>query len=406
MELKLYLRILLGKWWLILIAVVVTVVPTYLYVNEQPWVYEAQATFVIRPRASETGDSADFVKAVDTLSNRVEINTTFAEVASSDIVKDRAVESLGLTGAERRGLKVNSRVVAGTNVLEITVQGLDPAIVRDVAEAVSVETVEYVGGLYDVFELEPLDLPEQSNKPVSPNKVLNIATGGFFGVLLGISLVFLLEYLKTPEEEDLSFNIIDPETGVYNKTFFMLRLRQEMSRAWRNRYALSVALVEVNNRSLASGNSQQIPATKALPQITVALGPNLRDEDVLAHLGDSMFALLLPDMPGKAAKDLLEEVRGKIGLLSPDEMGTEKGLTIYSAIGIATYAQGEIDEEAFLVQAAEALTEAGTATYGKVSLYTPQGGVEDNQAPVIAGNEVFTSGRSLRNVVESRKVST
>lgn len=407
MELKLYLRILLEKWWLILIAVILTVLPTYFYVNNQPWVYEANATFVIRPRASSADGSEEFVKAVDTLSNRVEINTTFAEVASSDVVKARAVESLGLTGSERKGLSVNSRVIAGTNVLDITVQGLDPVVVRDVASAVSVETVAYVSNLYDVFELEPLDLPEASNKPVSPNKTLNIMVGSFFGLLLGISLIFLLEYLKEPIKEELSFNIIDQETGVYNKTYFMLRLRQEMSRAWRNRYALSVALIEVNNRSLASGNAQQIAATRALPQVTVALGPNLRDEDILAHLGDSIFALLLPDMPGKAAKDLLEEVRAKIGLLSSDEIGNEKGLSVYSAIGIATYQSGdEIDEEAFLVQAAEALTEAGAATYGKVSLYDSPADA-DSQPPVIDGNELFvSSGRSLRNVVESRKVST
>ena len=407
MELKLYLRILLAKWWLILIAVVITVVPTYIYVNNQPWVYEADATFVIRPRASSDGNESDFVKAVDTLSNRVEINTTFAQVASSENLKQRAVNSLGLEGSERKGLSVSSRVIAGTNVLEIAVQGPDPAIVRDVAEAIGIETVNYISSLYDVFELEPLDLPEQSNKPVSPNKTLNIVVGAFFGVLLGISLIFLLEYLKESDTEDLSFNIIDLDTGVYSKTYFMMRLRQEMSRAWRNRYSLSVALIEVNNRSLASGNAQQISAAKALPQVTVALGPNLRDEDILAHLGDSIFALLLPDMPGKAAKDLLEEVRAKIGLLSPDEMGSEKGLTVYSAIGIATYHQGDhIDEEAFLVQAAEALTEAGAATYGKVSLYAAQPEA-DEQPQVIDGNELFISnGRSLRNVVESRKVST
>ena len=107
MELKHYLHILLGKWWLILIAIVVTVVPTYFYVNNQPWIYESKATFVIRPRASSDADAEGFVKAVDTLSNRVEINTTFAEVASSSVVKDRAQDALNLTGSQRRGLKVD-----------------------------------------------------------------------------------------------------------------------------------------------------------------------------------------------------------------------------------------------------------------------------------------------------------
>ena len=138
-----------------------------------------------------------------------------------------------------------------------------------------------------------------------------------------------------------------------------------MSRAWRNRYSLSIALLEVNNRSLASGESQQVLAAKALPQVTVSLGPNLRDEDILAHLGDSTFALLLPDMPGKAAKDLLEEVRSKIGLLSPDEVETEKGLTTYGAIGIATHQNNSVSPEGLVAQASLALEEARASSYGK-----------------------------------------
>jgi diguanylate cyclase (GGDEF)-like protein len=296
-------------------------------------------------------------------------------------------------------------VVAGTNVLRITVAGRNPVTVRDLTEAVSIETVNYVRNLYEVFELEPLDLAEQATRPVSPNKTLNIAVGGFLGLLLGLSLIFLLEYLNEPIEEDLSFNIIDPETGVYNKAYLMLRLRQEMSRTWRNHYSLSVALLEVNNRNLASGNSQQIPPAKASLQITAALGSNMRDEDILAYLGSSMFALLLPDMPGKAAKDLLEDMRVKIGLHSPDEAMTEKGFAVYSSIGITTYQNSDLNEEELLVQAAEALTEAGAAAYGKVCLYTPHS--DATPAPeLINGSQLFGDERSLRKVVESRKVSS
>jgi uncharacterized protein involved in exopolysaccharide biosynthesis len=86
MELKLYLRMLLAKWWLIVAAVILTIVPTYLYVNNQPWVYQSSATFIIRPQAAAADDSAEFVRAVDILSNRLSINTTFAEVASSTLI--------------------------------------------------------------------------------------------------------------------------------------------------------------------------------------------------------------------------------------------------------------------------------------------------------------------------------
>jgi PleD family two-component response regulator len=131
----------------------------------------------------------------------------------------------------------------------------------------------------------------------------------------------------------------------------------------------------------------------------------MRDEDILAYLGSSMFALLLPDMPGKAAKDLLEDMRVKIGLHSPDEAMTEKGFAVYSSIGITTYQNSDLNEEELLVQAAEALTEAGAAAYGKVCLYTPHS--DATPAPeLINGSQLFGDERSLRKVVESRKVSS
>lgn len=405
MELKLYLRMIMAKWWLILAAFVITLIPTIVLVNRQPWVYESDTTFVIRPRASISGEGDEqFVDAVDTLSRRVEINTTFAEVASSSLIKQRAIQRLDLSSEERSGLKVNSRVIAGTNVLYISVQGPDPNIVRDFNEAVSIETVNYVSGLYDVFELEPLDIATLPNNPISPNKPLNLAVGGAFGLLLGIVLIFVLEYLKEPLTDDVSFNIIDLETGAYNQPYFMLRLRQELSRAWRNRYSLSVALIEVNHRKLASGAAQQVAAGRALPQITQALGSNLRDEDIVAHLGYSRFALLLPDMPGEAAKDLLEDMRAKIALLSPEEAEDDKGQVVYSSVGIADYRNEDVSDEEILIQATQALEEASASTYGKVALFassTDKGSTKHSQN----GIKLHTKERSLRKVVESRKVS-
>lgn len=382
MELKLYLRILLKRWWIILGTFVCTLVPTLLLVNSQPWIYESDTTFVIRPHSSFAVNDEDVVKALDTISRRVEINTTFAEVSSSSQVKTNAIEKLGLSAQERKGLSVNGKVIAGTNILKISVQGTDPHIVQDFANAVSEETVAYVSNLYDVFELEPLDEAELPTKPVSPNKALNLALGGSLGLFLGVGLIFLIEYLKEPLHAASEANIIDHETGAYNRPYFLLRLRQELSRAKHNNTSFSLALIKIYQRGLMKGMAQPISAASALRLIITSLGPNMREEDILAYLGNDTFAFLLPEMPGEGAKDILTFLRTQIGLLSPGQADIAgQGNTVFCSIGIADYHSQKVvtDENMMVAQAAQALQEADTAVYGKVHLLHPDTAVSAKQ---------------------------
>lgn len=370
MELKLYLRILLTRWWIILLTLTFTLIPTYLFVNEQPWIYKSEATFVIRPRANFAVNDDKIVDALDTISRRVEINTTFAEVSSSSLIKQKAIESLGLTAQQRKGLKVSAKVIAGTNILEISVQGPDPEVVRDFTNAVSMETLAYISTLYDVFELEPLDEAELPDKPVSPNKTLNLALGASLGLLLGISLIFFIEYLKEPVHEDTQLNVIDLETGAYNETYLRLRLRQELSRARHHSYSFSVALVKVFHRGLVHDVKRSVQPAKAVRLILSGLDENMREEYILAYLKQGTFALLLPHNSADAAREVLTCLRTQVGLTSPELIGKGQGSGLYAAIGFVDYHQQESASE-LLAQALKALEEAETAVSGKTHLFTP-----------------------------------
>lgn len=371
MELKLYLNILKKRWWIVVASFLVTLIPTIMFVLQQPWIYESKASFVIRPRSSFAANEEEFVKAIDTLSRRVEINTTFAEVADSSLIKQRALERLELSSQGRKGLKVNGKVKAGTNVLEIVVQGPNPGVVKDFAEAVSLETKSYISGLYDVFELEPLDAAKDPGSPVSPNKPLNIALGGIFGLLMGVSLVFLLEYLQEPIKKDLGFNIVDPETGVYNEPYLRLRLSQELSRSIQDNYSFSLALIKVKERNRLRGVMHPFSADRAALQLSVAIESILRDEDVLAYLGNSTFALLLPNRSGEETQRLLANRRSKMDSISPDIVGT----TIRTSIGIITYDESEATGEEILAWATSALEEAGKDRNEQVVLYAAAGSI-------------------------------
>lgn len=312
MELKLYAGILLKRWRLIVAAFGITLLLTAILVSRQAWVYEATTTFVIRPSPEFNNAADDFVRAMDTLSRHTDINATFSQVAGSKTVKQQAIERLELSEQERKGLQVSGAAIAGSNILEISVRGPHPGIVRDMANAVGLETTTFMSGLYDVFVLEQLDEAGLPSTPVSPNKPLTIAVGAMMGLMLGIGLVFLADYLGQAVDEPVVFNIIDGDTGLYNRDYFFMRLAQEMSRAENSEHIFSLALIRLKSRRVATGITQPIPAAQAILPLMAALEQKIRKEDVVAHVDDDLFALLLPAMSKEAADGMLEPLQDQV----------------------------------------------------------------------------------------------
>jgi len=219
MELKAYLHLLMRKWWIVLPTFLITFIATLLFTLSQPAVYRSTATFIVRVGITFKDDRS-FVSALDTLSRRVEIASTYAEVASSRLIKRQATEDLGLSSEQRRALSVASQLIAGTNILEIAVQGPDPTLARDFTNAIGVRTIAYVQNLYEAYELEPLDEASMSRTPVSPNRALNLALGGAFGLALGIGLAFLVAYLQTPLESMLHLGPLEAEAETRQNGYF------------------------------------------------------------------------------------------------------------------------------------------------------------------------------------------
>ncbi|WP_374687508.1 diguanylate cyclase domain-containing protein [Promineifilum sp.] len=357
MEIQAYWRVLKKRWWLVLFGFAVVFGITYFLTSRQRPVYETSTTFVIRPRTSEVTLSDDFVRALDMVSRRVEINTTFAEVATSRTIKRQAIERLGLSTAEQQGLSIGARVVGGTNVMEITASGHDPKVVRDFANAVGVETVGYVSELYDVFELEPLDEANLPRNPSQPNVVMNLAMGGALGLALGAGLVFLLRYLETATTARESFNIIERDTDAYTRSYLLHRLWGEISRSRRSGRPLSLGLIRVELGSDHDRGDVMRLAKTAIERL-------LREEDVLARFDSSTFAVLLPDTRRGDAQLLLNKAVTRIRSLPQHSASSgdarKQTPRLHASLGLATYEDGRKEPEQFLDEAIGALGLSGT----------------------------------------------
>ncbi|MBI5839272.1 MAG: diguanylate cyclase [Chloroflexi bacterium] len=351
MMIKDYIRLLVKRWWLLALAFIVVFASTYVWTSRQTPVYESHATFVIRPR-SGTVVSDDFIKALDTISNRSEINSTFAEVSSSKSIREQAIKKMNLSSDQRKGLSATGSVIAGTNILEITAQSHDPVIARDFADAVGAETVDYVKNLYDVYQLEGLDSANTPSKPIKPDLVLNLTLGAFLGLALGVALIFLLEALKPSYKELDTFNIIDRETGAYNKSYLTHRLFQEMVRTRRTKSPLSLGLVKVN---FNGGGLSEPEQAEALRMVKILTEKSIREEDILVRFNGVTFAILFPDLPLESARDSLENVRQVIGSVAHDMNGANGHSHIDSYSSVVSYTGGRVSQERFVEQALQGL---------------------------------------------------
>jgi diguanylate cyclase (GGDEF)-like protein len=366
MEVKEYIRVIVKNWRILLVSVGVTVVATLLFTLRQPRVYESLASFVIRPHSSLIVQD-DFVSTLETLSRRVEINNTFAEVANSKLIKDQAIERLGLNSTERRGLSADGRVLVGTNILEVKVKAEDPEVAQAFAGAVSLEIVDFVSNLYDVFELGPLDSASLATRPISPKIGVNLVLGAVLGIGLGLALIFLYEYLRTPDGHLRQFDILDPDTGAYNRAYLEMRLRQEVSRVRHSNGELALALIRIRDRGAV--NDDGGAGREAMPSAATLFGPLLRDEDLLARFDDTTFAVMMPEMCGPEAKVVVEELHLKLGAvpLSLDQYNVRTS-GFRGVASVVELCEHDANAEELLQEAMMGLKEAERGTYGRVAL--------------------------------------
>ena len=93
MELKTYIRVVLGHWWIVIPVLLITFAVTVVLTLGQTPIYQSNATYVITP-STEFGDIRSFASGLDTLSRRTEIASTYSEVATSQSVRKAALEKL------------------------------------------------------------------------------------------------------------------------------------------------------------------------------------------------------------------------------------------------------------------------------------------------------------------------
>jgi capsular polysaccharide biosynthesis protein len=130
---------------------------------------------------------------------------TYAGVITTNDLIEKAIDADNLNVTSEEVLK-NLTVTPGANtqILEIKYINTDKALARDVVDSVTKQFMKTATELIpngNVKVIESVKLPEA---PASPNKKLNIAIAFLLGLMVGVGLAFLLEFMdntfKTKEQ--------------------------------------------------------------------------------------------------------------------------------------------------------------------------------------------------------------
>ncbi len=369
MELRNYIRVILRGWWLVLSALLISVASGLVFTYSQTPIYRSTATFVVSP-SSSLGEFNEVMRSLDSLSKRDGVMATYVEIAQSKTILNAVYKEIGLTSAQLENLDVSSELIPSTNVIKISVESDDPLIAKNVANLVGQKSIEYVGNLYEAYDMKPLDPAYTPKSPSKPQNVENLLVAAILGLSVGVGSAFLLENLRSSGKVIASVNIIDGDTGIYNRYYFLQRLGEELSRVKRSHSPLSLALMNVER--LDAIGDMRLPhlRNEALRRAALFLKQYMRGEDLIARFEGDKLALLLPDTPGLDAKQILEYLQTRLAwnIFDLEESGIKLNLTAIS--GVATYYYNGTGRDELISNAEKALRRASNDDYSKVCLFT------------------------------------
>lgn len=372
MEINLYLNMLRRGWWIILLTILIATNVSLLTSYLTPPVYQTSSRFIVAPNAGSFSSSWDVVSSLDTLDRRSIINTYRELLSSPSVYKQNpAIQSVDPQVLASYDILVT--VVPDTNILKLTVEGVDPKTTVEIADAIGTQAVEYINKLYPVYFFTILDQPELPISPVRPQPLQNAGLAFFFGAIIGFVLAFSKDQLQISIEKLRERSVIDSASSAYTHAYFERRLMEEVAQ----RPEQNLSLGMINFRGLADVRDilpQQIK-DRIVNTITQTLKSELRGRDVVGRWSDMQLAVLLPSTPVSAVEATFKRIQ--LCLAEPISVDTSGDMVVNPdpCIGVVGRAQLETGEELIercisAMEKASAFDEAAVVVLSKPFIFS------------------------------------
>jgi diguanylate cyclase (GGDEF)-like protein len=193
-----------------------------------------------------------------------------------------------------------------------------------------------VYGLLQIFSDDPDGADLEAIRPLA------IALAD--SMSLALSSIALRERLRNQA-------LRDPLTGLYNRRFMEEVLESFALQAERRNAPMSAIMIDLDHFKKLNDQHGHAIGDAVLRDVAGVIMASLRKSDVACRYGGEELIILLPDSDLAAACTKAEEIRKRIGDLSPGE-----GITVSASLGVASIPQTSSNP-------GELMTMADTALY-------------------------------------------
>ena len=160
--------------------------------------------------------------------------------------------------------------------------------------------------------------------------------------------------------------VTDGLTGLYNHSFFLQALRQEVLRSKRHGLRAALLLLDLDNFKQVNDERGHVEGDRVLMRAAAVVREGVREIDVAARYGGEEFAVLLPDTSRLGAFVVAERIRRRI----EERFARGRAIVTISG-GIAVFPDDAGTPADLIVQADAGLYGAKAA--GKNRILLPQG---------------------------------
>lgn len=207
MEFKEYLKIIRKRLWILIISTVLAgLISGVVSIYFLPKIYEASTTLIVGNNKNDI--SLNDLQYDDLLVNQ-KLVKTYSIIARSDRVLEQVILDLKLAlTAEELRTKVSVGSEGETEILRISVQDERPKQAMKIANSIAGIFKEQVKGVLQMENVEIIDTAKLPTEPVSPRENLNILIAVFAGLVFGLGIIFMVEYLDNTikKSEDIEKN--------------------------------------------------------------------------------------------------------------------------------------------------------------------------------------------------------
>ncbi len=192
MELSDYLRILRQRGWVIVLVALLTAAAAFGFSKMQTEVYKSSLRLLVLPSRTDLGQSLAAKELLRSYEQWLRSGYRAQEVIN--------ILQLDMTPPQLLG----DIAVASDNssfVIQLDVDNTDPNLANDIARTWGNLLIQWMDQNNDELRKEDRITVEFIDEPQagldSPKTMINTAAGGVFGALMGVIIIFVLEWIES-----------------------------------------------------------------------------------------------------------------------------------------------------------------------------------------------------------------